>query len=533
MKKPQRSYNFRPQIRCAVLDTSKTIGDPEISDYMKAITYNFLRNNYSFFKHDIYEEDSVDKILQSVKLDKDEINVELVVIQAYGNVLYDAWKPLEHGYSLFREYCNHDFLPQAQNNDFLILGHILDEQHKDRWFRLHEQCFVINYRMWKELGEPEFGDFSVKPTEVRQAIRSLENFHDSHTPKYLAPGPAQETIKRTGFGWNFINISLQNGLSVGNFAEDVRETKTYLYPEIKEEQAEFKKYFKEDCADFKFWDTTLDENDSKSKFLRYQQFTVERSPQAMWILNTESVNDIQLVPLRKPLRNVYSVAAGFKTFAFLRNWHPDTDLDNVTINYFDISQNALDVRKWVHEEWDPRNFNMYLDFLKENYYNKDIGMLAIYEDFDYGSENWASERKRATEAYEASILRIFSSMEEWYEFFERVRINKVTYTQTNLITDWDSLLPMIDTSVDDTTDDVMWSSNYITTRYTMWIKSYEERQDVYKNFVSDVSKLNDSIRLHSADWDGSPTRGMQIKELNHAYNNLPKEAFLKWRNQRT
>ena len=94
---------------------------------------------------------------------------------------------------------------------------------------------------------------------------------------------------------------------------------------------------------------------------------------------------------------------------------------------------------------------MYLDFLKENYYNRDIGMLAIYEDFDYESENWASERKRATEAYEASILRIFSSMEEWYEFFERVRINKVTYTQTNLITDWGSLLPMIDTSVDDTT----------------------------------------------------------------------------------
>jgi hypothetical protein len=176
---------------------------------------------------------------------------------------------------------------------------------------------------------------------------------------------------------------------------------------------------------------------------------------------------------------------------------------------------------------------MYLDFLKENYYNKDIGLISIYEDFDYMSEDWASERERAKEAYEASILRIFNSMEEWYEFFERVRDNKVTYTQANLITDWSSLLPMIDTTQDDTTEDVMWSSNYITTRYTMWIKSYEERQDVYKRFVNDISKLNNRIRLHSADWDGSPTRGMQIKELNHAYRNLPKEIFLRWRNQRT
>ena len=218
----QRAHNFLPQIRCAVLDTSKTIGDAEVSDYMRAITYNFLRNNYSFFKHPIYEENSVDKILQAVKTDEHEENIDLVVVQAYGNFLYDTWKPLEHGYSLFREYCNHEYLPMAQQNKFLVMGHILDEQHKDRWFRLHEQCFVINYRMWKELGEPEFGDFGVQPQEVRQAIRSTENFHDGHTPKFLAPGPAQETIKRTGFGWNFINLSLQNGLAVPNFEEDAR-----------------------------------------------------------------------------------------------------------------------------------------------------------------------------------------------------------------------------------------------------------------------------------------------------------------------
>ena len=530
MKKHQRSYNFMPQIRCAVLNTSKTIGDDEISNYMRAITYNFLRNNYSFFKHPIYEENSVDKILQAVKTDEKESDIDMVVVQAYGNFLYDAWKPLEHGYSLFREYCNHEYLPMAQQNKFLVMGHILDEQHKDRWFRLHEQCFVINYKLWKELGEPEFGDFSVKKTEVRQAIRSTENFHDSHTPKYLAPGPAQEEIKRTGFGWNFINESLKMGLSVPNFDESARATKTYVYPEIKEEQAEFKKFFREDCANFKKWDTPLD--GAKKDFLHYQQFTVERSPHAMWILNTESVDDIKFVPSKKPLRNLYSVAAGFKTFAFMRNWHGDTNIDDVKVNYFDISQNALDVRKWVNEEWDPRNFNMYLDFLKENYYNEDIGLISIYEDFDYESEDWASERQRATDAYEASILRIFDSMEEWYEFFERVRQNETTYTQTNLIRDWSSLLNVIE-EPDDNFDDVLWSSNYITTRYTTWVLSYEERREVYSKFMNDLSKINKRMRVHSADWDGSPTRGMQVSELNNAYNGMPEEVFMKWRNQRT
>ena len=531
-KKLQRAFNFAPQVRCAVLDISRTIGDNDVSDYMRAITYNFLRNNYSFFKHPIYEEDSVDKILHAIGNDPEEARVKLVVVQAYGNILYDTWKPLEHGYSLFREYCNHEYLPMVDDSKFLVMGHILDEQHKDRWFRLHEQCFVINYKMWKELGKPKFGDFGVKPQEVRQAIRSTENFHDSHTPKFLAPGPSQETIKRTGFGWNFINLSLENGLAVPNFDEQARSTKTYMYPEIKEEQQEFKKYFREGCADFDRDKCDVQLGDSKVKFLEYQRFTVQRSPHAMWILNTESVNDVQMVPSKKPLRNLYSVSAGFKTFAFLRNWHHDTVPENVNINYFDISQNSLDVRKWVHEEWDPKDFDMYLDFLKENYYDKDIGLISIYEDFDYESENWASERQRAKEAYEASILRIFDSMEEWYEFFERVRHNKVTYTQANLIRDWSSLVDIIE-EPDEAFDDVMWSSNYITTRYTTWILSYEEREAVYKKFVNDVRNKNKQMRLHSADWDGSPTRGMQFVELNHAYNNMPKEVFEQWRKKRT
>ena len=531
-KELQRSLNFNRNTRCAVLNTSKTIQDDEVSQYMRGITYNFLRNNYSFFKFPIYEEDTVDKILQSVKSDPDEEEIVMVVVQAYGNFLYDSWQPQEQGYSLFRQYCNNVYYPMAVKDQFLVMGHILDDRQKDRWFRLHEQCFVINYRLWKKLGEPEFGDFGVKPQEVRQAIRSSENFHDLHTPKFLAPGPAFETINRTGFGWNFINISLREGLCVPNFDEQARATKTYLYPEEREQQAEFKKYFREGCADFDRNKCEVELGQSKVDFLEYQRFTVQRSPHAMWILNTETVQDIDFVPNKKPLRNLYSVAAGFKTFAFLHKWHSDTVAEDVKITYFDISQNALDLRKWLHEEWDPRNFDMYLDYIKEMYYDRDIGLISIYEDFDYGADNWETERVRAKEAYEASILRIFDTMEEFYELFERVKNNKIEYVQANLIRNWDNLLTHIE-EPDDNYDDVLWSSNYITTRYTTWILSYEERREVYSKFTSDINNINPKMRVHSADWDGSPTRGMKVQELNHAYNNMPQEAFLAWRKQRT
>ena len=99
-----------------------------MSDYMRQTTYNFLRNNYSHYKFKIYLRRSVDKILHAIRKDPKEEELNLVVVQAYGNLLYDTWKPLEHGYSLFREYCNHEYLTWQMLTSFLLMGHILDEQ---------------------------------------------------------------------------------------------------------------------------------------------------------------------------------------------------------------------------------------------------------------------------------------------------------------------------------------------------------------------------------------------------------------------
>ena len=149
MDNNQRSNNFHKEVRCAVLDNSNSIRDDEISKYMRQTTYNFLRNNYSHYRFKIYEENSVDKILMRVRKDPWAEDIKLVVVQAYGNVLYDTWKPLEQGYSLLREYCNHEWIDMAEQNKFLLMGHILDEREsKNRWYRLHEQCFVINFNFY-------------------------------------------------------------------------------------------------------------------------------------------------------------------------------------------------------------------------------------------------------------------------------------------------------------------------------------------------------------------------------------------------
>lgn len=529
MHNHQRSTNFLKEVRCAVLDTSNSINDNEISTYMRQTTYNFLRNNYSHYKFKIYEGKNVDRILYDIRKDPKEEEISLVVVQAYGNIFYDTWKPLEHGYSLFREYCNHEWINMAEANKFFIIGHILDEREsKNRWYRLHEQCFIINYKMWKQLGYPKFGDYHRGPIEVHKAVRSEDNIHDNHTPTILTPGMGKETIESTGLGWNFINESLKAGINVLNFDEQARKTKTYLYPEIKEEQAEFKQFFREDCANFKPKESKLGQ--TKKEFLEYQSYTVQRSPEAIWVMNTESVDDVIFVPRKYPLKNLYSVAAGFKTFAFLNNWNRDTVVEDVNIHYFDISQQSLEAREWMHKEWNPQNFDEYLDYLHDTWYKPDKALISIYEDFDFLSPNWKSEREQAKEAYKNSVLRIFDRMEDFYEMHEKIKHNNITYGVADLCKNYQPLIDRIQPH-EEGLDSIVWSSNYITTRYTTWLLSYEERKNIYQEVIKKMHEKNPNIRLHSADWDGTPTKGMSLEEITNAYN-LDEQTFLKWRLRR-
>ena len=75
MNNNQRSNNFLKEVRCAVLDTSISIRDPEISKYMRQTTYNFLRNNYSHYRFKIYEENNVDKILLQILVQVSNVNL--------------------------------------------------------------------------------------------------------------------------------------------------------------------------------------------------------------------------------------------------------------------------------------------------------------------------------------------------------------------------------------------------------------------------------------------------------------------------
>ena len=122
-------------------------------------------------------------------------------------------------------------------------------------------------------------------------------------------------------------------------------------------------------------------------------------------------------------------------------------------------------------------------------------------------------------------------MNEFYDMMEKLRDKEINYVQANMIRDYSALTNAIQPDVEGY-DSVLWSSNYITTRYCTWILSSEERENVYKKSITDFYNKNPKLRVHSTDWDGAMYRGLTTEELYGCYKR-PKHLFEAWRKIRT
>lgn len=141
-------------------------------------------------------------------------------------------------------------LEKECNDSFFIKGHILDRG--DAYYELHQQCYLINLKKYKDLNFPEIGQIllSNKHTHL-EPERSKDNIHDEYTPLWIKPGTEQKTYYHKCHGWNIISIALENNFTIEAFKCNVRENKKHLYPESSKDfykQLEYVYYKERYCA---------------------------------------------------------------------------------------------------------------------------------------------------------------------------------------------------------------------------------------------------------------------------------------------
>lgn len=147
----------------------------------------------------------------------------IVIIQHVGNFITDP---------NFIDYVD-EYI--RNNPDFFALAFTLDwepEKGENYWIEIHGQMMVINTKVWRQLGCPEYGDWTDTVQTVPNYVRSEENFHDKYTPHWIQ-GTEGETERRVIHpGWGFLKAALKNKMRIDNFTDEMRKCRLYIYPEF-------------------------------------------------------------------------------------------------------------------------------------------------------------------------------------------------------------------------------------------------------------------------------------------------------------
>jgi hypothetical protein len=170
--------------------------------------------------------------------------------------------------------------------NFFVTGHIMDKESENSqnskgngYYGLHKQCILVNLRYYEKFDKPVFGDKTATKEEiVAKALRHAVDIHDDYTPLSLSPTSETNVCTPLVDGWNFINKSLENGLTVYNFHPKIRESKVYLYPN-------------KSAADLE-------------RQLSWINNIVNYAPTCVFFWNTETYADLKYVKLRTPSKEI-------------------------------------------------------------------------------------------------------------------------------------------------------------------------------------------------------------------------------------
>lgn len=191
----------------------------DIDSYANSEIKNTIRNICDFTISNLYT-----KGYRSV-IGKDEDYLLKNVDTDYAVVMSPGTEYI-NGAAFFNE------LEKLITRDFFLAGHILDRTMHDAYYELHCQCYVINIKYYKSLGQPNVGTFEkYSPHTQIEPFRSKANWHDDYTPTVVTQGFQERTYKHKCHGWNLLRLAFDHSLPVLVFDEGIRYNKKHYYPE--------------------------------------------------------------------------------------------------------------------------------------------------------------------------------------------------------------------------------------------------------------------------------------------------------------
>ena len=427
---------------------------------LKELTEFFTRFKYF---GPIVTANSVNEVLDKAL----EHEVKYCIVQATGHIIQEA--------AFFRH-----IEKWIEKQNFFVTGHIMDKNKPNKnnpkgeegYYGLHKQCMLVNLDYYKKFDKPGFGDkSSCKEEIVIKAKRHSKDIHDDYTPLSLMPTQESTICTPLVDGWNFINVSLENDLTVYNFHPKIRESKQYIYPSQSAEELALQ--------------------------LNWIQNIVEYAPTCVFLWNTENYIDLKYVKLKQPISKLYSVAASFKPNMILHHFGFEDDAEVV---FYDYSKPALAFKKLLITHWDGEDYPSFIKWALAKYQFSETGGIE-------------TERLTKDQLWQREI-GFWGSEEIIKEHWLRYKNLKHSFTHVDICETPEKLT----NKITDEHNSVIWWSNAFHTVNAQYVRGLQCVKDCYNKWLNLINKKISDIWILGKDYLDKPVEGSTLKDYLNEYN---------------
>lgn len=424
----------------------------------KEITEFFTRFKYF---GPIIVKDSINEVLDEALT----CGVDFCIVQSVGHIIKDV------------QFFN--FIEKwIEKQDFFITGHIMDKNSKNLnnpkgekgYYGLHKQCMLVNLKYYEKFDKPVFGEKTKDSEFVVKAQRHVKDIHDDYTPLSLKSTEELTVCTPLVDGWNFINTSLANDLTVYNFHPKIREYKQYIYPKTSAAELEHQLS----------WITNI---------ANYAQNCV-------FFWNTENYSDLKYVNIEKPVERLYAVAASFKPNMILNRYGFTDDCEIV---YYDYSKPALAFKKMLVREWDGEDYPRFLDYAQKKYRIDETG----------GNETQYLSRKELWDRE----LKWWGSEKAIKDHWDRYKNLKHTYVHSDICVNPEKVTNLIVPNQ----NSIIWWSNAFHTVGAQYLRGLTGVKSCYETWINQINNRNPYIWILGKDYLDRPIEGDRLKDYFNAY----------------
>ena len=435
--------------------------EPDYQEHIRDISLFCLDNLLIERDNGHYTRNAYPKILEFESFNEclfkaDELNVDWLFVASYG----------------FRTHDNiiiNKSIDYAKRNGYSILGHILDDTKGfpgGKFYQLHEQCVLINIKDWIKFDRPWWGNC---PDEVWRKLlpnveRSIENFHDDYTPHWIKKAEGYPTYYEGHLSqsWNIIANTLYHNGQIGGFPEEIRQQKSFLYPDNGDilEKA------------LKGQDVTPSDP-NQYRYLKHQA-NPDTFADGVYVYNTDNIANTGYLKSKDPIDTLYCVSAGFKPLSIFKDI---VRKSSTRVVYYDYSAPALRFRKWLVTTWDGRNFPDRMAYYVEHH---DPDFTPLWFGGRELHDGWQEQ------------LDYFGGADKFAELWNEYRQHEHKYIRCSLFEDCQELYDDMKTT---TGRNVIWYSNSFLTDISLRLYRRRKLVEMYNNFVKECNDNSTAIEL--------------------------------------